>query len=52
VRKGFRRRRVTFPGSRRATERPTLRYVEAAGGRHNEAYWADRSPGALEFLLR
>jgi predicted alpha/beta superfamily hydrolase len=53
VRKGFRRRRrVRFPGSRRATERPTLRYVEAAGGRHNEAYWADRLPGALEFLLR
>src|SRR5258707_860477 len=50
VRKGFRRRRrVTFPGSRRGAERPTLRYVEAAGCRHNEAYWAERLPGALEF---
>jgi predicted alpha/beta superfamily hydrolase len=53
VRKGFRRRgRVKFPGSRRASERPTLRYVEDAGGRHNEADWAERLPGALEFLLR
>jgi predicted alpha/beta superfamily hydrolase len=53
VRKGFRRRsRVKLPGSRRATERPTLRYLEAAGARHNEAAWAERLPGALEFLLR
>jgi predicted alpha/beta superfamily hydrolase len=53
VRKGFRRRsRVKLPGSRRATERPTLRYLEAAGARHNEAAWAERLPGALEFLVR
>jgi predicted alpha/beta superfamily hydrolase len=53
VRKGFRRRsRVKLPGSRRAAERPTLRYLEDAGGRHNETDWAERLPGALEFLLR
>ena len=53
VRKGFRRKsRAKFPGSRRASERPTLQYVEAPGGRHQEADWAERLPGALEFLLR
>jgi hypothetical protein len=28
-----------------------LRYVEDARGRHSEADWARRLPGALEFLL-
>jgi len=44
VRKGFRRRRRSG-GDR------LLRYVEDAGGRHGEAYWARRLPSALEFLL-
>jgi len=53
VRKGFRRHRVVkFPGSRRAAERPTLKYLEQPGGRHAESNWAERLPGALEFLLR
>jgi predicted alpha/beta superfamily hydrolase len=53
VRKGFRRHRLAkFPGSRRASERPTLKYVEQPGGRHTESDWAQRLPGALEFLLR
>jgi predicted alpha/beta superfamily hydrolase len=42
VRKGFRRK------PRAAT---ALRYVEDASGRHNEASWARRLDGALEFLL-
>jgi predicted alpha/beta superfamily hydrolase len=29
----------------------TFRYVEEAGGQHNEAAWARRLPGALDFLL-
>lgn len=29
----------------------TFRYVEEQGGQHNEAAWARRLPGALEFLL-
>ena len=28
-----------------------LRFVVDAGGRHNEAAWARRLPGALRFLL-
>jgi predicted alpha/beta superfamily hydrolase len=42
VRKGFRRR---------AAVASALRYVEDAGGRHNEAAWASRLEGALAFLL-
>jgi predicted alpha/beta superfamily hydrolase len=42
VRKGFRRR----PRAASA-----LRYVEDAQGRHNEAAWARRLEGALDFLL-
>ena len=38
-------RRTTHEG------KPRLRYVEHAGGRHNEADWASRLEGALEFLL-
>lgn len=61
VRKGFardrrmRRPRATQPGAERRTPqegKPRLRYVEQAGGRHNEADWAVRLEGALEFLLR
>ena len=60
VKKGFardrraRRVRPAPPGpERRATHegKPRLRYVEHAGGRHNEADWASRLEGALEFLL-
>ena len=29
----------------------TLKYVVQAGGQHNEAYWAQRLPGALAFIL-
>jgi len=36
------------PPSRQASR---LRYVEDQGGRHNEASWARRLEGALEFLL-
>jgi predicted alpha/beta superfamily hydrolase len=61
VRKGFardrraRRPRATQPSPERRTRqegKPRLRYVEHAGGRHNEADWAVRLEGALEFLLR
>jgi hypothetical protein len=45
VRKGFVRNRR----SPRAASR--LRYVEDQSGRHNEASWARRLEGALEFLL-
>jgi predicted alpha/beta superfamily hydrolase len=42
VRKGFRRQpRAAY----------ALRYVEDASGRHNEASWARRLDGALDFLL-
>jgi len=63
VRKGFRRPRrrsaslrsaSQSPGFRSASlsgERPMLRYVEEAGGRHHEAAWAGRLEGALAFLL-
>jgi len=47
VRKGFVRNRRRPPA--RAGAR--LRYVEDHGGRHNEASWARRLEGALEFLL-
>jgi hypothetical protein len=50
VRKGFRRRRSPVaPAFRPASA--ALRYVEDAGGRHNEAAWASRLEGALAFLL-
>ena len=39
-------------GARTHAGKPRLRYVEHAGGRHNEADWASRLEGALEFLLR
>jgi predicted alpha/beta superfamily hydrolase len=61
VRKGFardrraRRPRATQPGPERRTRqegKPRVRYVEHVGGRHNEADWACRLEGALEFLLR
>ena len=61
VKKGFARdrraRRVASDAAgpeRRTTHegKPRLRYVEHAGGRHNEADWASRLEGALEFLLR
>ncbi len=29
----------------------SLKYVVQAGAQHNETYWAERLPGALEFLL-
>jgi predicted alpha/beta superfamily hydrolase len=60
VKKGFardrraRRPRATEPGPDRRTThegKPRLRYVEHAGGRHQEADWAYRLEGALEFLL-
>jgi predicted alpha/beta superfamily hydrolase len=60
VRKGFardRRGRRARPELPRADRRlrlagkPRLRYVEEAGGRHNEAAWARRLAPALEFLL-
>ena len=59
VKKGFARdrrarRSVRCAGARAATThagKPRLRYVEHAGGRHNEADWASRLEGALEFLL-
>jgi hypothetical protein len=46
--------RPVQPGPERRTThegKPRLRYVEHAGGRHNEADWASRLEGALEFLL-
>jgi predicted alpha/beta superfamily hydrolase len=60
VKRGFardrrsRRPRATQPGPDRRTThegKPRLRYVEHAGGRHQEADWAYRLEGALEFLL-
>jgi predicted alpha/beta superfamily hydrolase len=50
VRKGFRRRRSPVAQAFRPAS-AALRYVEDAGGRHNEAAWASRLEGALEFLL-
>ena len=35
-----------------ATSDRCLRYAEAVGARHGEGDWAQRLPGALEFLLR
>jgi len=32
--------------------RQSLRYVEAAGHRHQEHHWAERLPGALAFLFK
>ncbi|HEX6837478.1 MAG TPA: hypothetical protein VF334_12950, partial [Polyangia bacterium] len=29
----------------------TLDYLVQAGGQHNEVYWAERLPGALQFLF-
>jgi predicted alpha/beta superfamily hydrolase len=62
VKKGFSRDRrarrarkpYTGPDRRaRATEgKPRLRYLEDHGGRHQEAAWARRLEGALDFLLR
>jgi predicted alpha/beta superfamily hydrolase len=49
VRKGYRRRRAVAQAFRPASA--ALRYVEDAGARHNEAAWASRLEGALEFLL-
>ena len=57
VRKGFRRdtrtRRVASPAAERRAKRPPslLRYIEDAGGGHQEAAWAYRLEGALDFLL-
>ena len=50
--RGVRARRSPGPtGARTHEGKPRLRYVEHAGGRHNEADWAYRLEGALEFLL-
>jgi len=60
VRKGFardrraRRARAPYAGvDRRGLHRgkPRVRYIEDAGGRHNEAAWSRRLSGALTFLL-
>ena len=51
VRKGFVRRRSAGRVGPRGEEKPALRYVEDAGGRHNERDWAARLEAALEFLL-
>ena len=60
VRRGFRRKRALSqaaqalrPANAGPKPRATfdLRYVEDAGGRHNEAAWASRLAGALAFLL-
>jgi predicted alpha/beta superfamily hydrolase len=60
VRKGFardrraRRARSPFVGlDRRGLHRgkPRVRYIEDAGGRHDEAAWSRRLSGALTFLL-
>jgi hypothetical protein len=57
VRKGFRRDtrtgRVASPAAERRAKRPPslLRYIEDAGGGHQEAAWAYRLEGALDFLL-
>lgn len=32
-------------------EGKSLHYVVQPGGQHNEAYWAERLPGGLAFLL-
>jgi enterochelin esterase-like enzyme len=62
AKKGFRRdRRARRPRKPYAgpehrgswiDSKPRLRYVEDAGGRHQEWAWARRLEGALEFLLR
>ena len=54
VRQGFtraRRGRVSIRSAKALAERPTLRYLEDAGGHHNEAAWAGRLEEALAFLL-
>jgi predicted alpha/beta superfamily hydrolase len=61
VKKGFRRDRRArrprkpYPGPDRreswADGKPRLRYVEVAGGRHQEAAWARRLEAALAFLI-
>ena len=57
VRKGLRRdtrtKRSTTPVTERRARRPAalLRYIEDAGGGHQEAAWAYRLEGALDFLL-
>jgi len=57
VRKGFRRdtrtKRPMSPAAERRAKRPSslLRYIEDAGGGHQEAAWAYRLEGALDFLL-
>jgi predicted alpha/beta superfamily hydrolase len=52
VRKGFvRRRGAGAVGPRGEVAKPSLRYVENPGGRHNERDWALRLDAALEFLL-
>jgi predicted alpha/beta superfamily hydrolase len=57
VRKGFRRDRRATRGASSVTERrarrpaSSLRYIEDAGGGHQEAAWAHRLEGALDFLL-
>jgi len=57
VRKGFRRdtraARGASPATERRTRRPvsSLRYIEDAGGGHQEAAWAHRLESALDFLL-
>jgi len=61
VKKGFgrdrraRRPRSPYTGPDRRGSRvdakPRLRYVEEAGGRHQEAAWARRLEGALAFLI-
>jgi predicted alpha/beta superfamily hydrolase len=57
MRKGFRRdtrtKRATSPAAERRAKRHAalLRYIEDAGGGHQEAAWAYRLEGALDFLL-
>jgi predicted alpha/beta superfamily hydrolase len=60
VKKGFsrdrraRRQQPLYRGSNRRVsgdDEPRLRYVEDAGGRHNEAAWAKRVGSAMEFLF-
>ena len=53
VRKGFTRpkRGAARSAPRSGTAKLALQYVEDPGGRHQEASWARRLGGALEFLL-
>lgn len=57
VRRGFRRdtraKRTPAPASERRARKPAslLRYIEDPGGGHQEAAWAYRLEGALDFLF-